>query len=51
MDQAGINIRENNSRQIGSNGNVHTTYLAHSPVSPRVLQTLNTIPGVYRAVQ
>ena len=51
LREARINIRENPSRQIGVNGAAHTTYIVHSPITPELLQKLNTIPGVYRAVQ
>jgi D-3-phosphoglycerate dehydrogenase / 2-oxoglutarate reductase len=45
--QYGANIRENNSRQIGGNGNVVTVYLLQDQIESFVVDQLKEIPTVY----
>lgn len=51
LKENNINIREINSRQIGKDGAVHTTYLIHSPVTMSLIEQLKALPQVYRALE
>lgn len=49
LGDAGINIRENPSRQLGKDGSVITIYQVHQKIEPPVLERLRNLGIVYSA--
>ena len=45
----GINIRENPSRQLGTDGSVMTVYLVHQKIESSLIKALNGLDIVYKA--